>query len=134
MGRSDSNFCVNWIYRVFNNKLIEFNEYIKNMPITGDNATELQKVMIGQDKIMDICIKEKADTYINPIGALDLDLYNSELFKNNNMNFFFIKMNDIKYKHFNGEFVSNLSVIDLLMFNSKDELKTMLESYELIRN
>mgnify|MGYP003145391645 FL=1 len=40
-------------YRVFNNKLIEFNEYIKNMPITGDNATELQKVMIGQDKIMD---------------------------------------------------------------------------------
>ena len=88
----------------------------------------------GQDKIMDICIKEKADTYINPIGALDLDLYNSELFKNNNMNFFFIKMNDIKYKQFNGEFVSNLSVIDLLMFNSKDELKTMLESYELIRN
>ena len=44
----------------------------------------------GQDKIMDICIKENADTYINPIGALDLDLYNSKLFKNIDMNFFFI--------------------------------------------
>ncbi len=40
-------------YSVFNEKLAQFNEYVKLMPITGDNATELQKVMLGVDKIME---------------------------------------------------------------------------------
>jgi len=40
-------------YSVFNEKMAQFNEYIKKMPITGDNATELQKVMLGIDKIME---------------------------------------------------------------------------------
>jgi len=40
-------------FRVFDKKLSQFNEYIEAMPVTGDNATELQKVMIGIDKIME---------------------------------------------------------------------------------
>jgi hypothetical protein len=40
-------------YSVFNEKMAQFNEYVKKMPITGDNATELQKVMLGIDKIME---------------------------------------------------------------------------------
>ncbi len=40
-------------FRVFDKKLVQFNEYIEAMPVTGDNATELQKVMIGIDKIME---------------------------------------------------------------------------------
>ncbi len=88
----------------------------------------------GQEKIIDICIKEDANTYINPIGALDLNLYDSDLFNENNMSMFFIKMGDVKYEQFNDKFISNLSIIDLLMFNSKNELKFMLENYELIRN
>ena len=41
-------------------------------------------------------------------------------------------MNDIKYKQFNNEFVPNLSIIDVLMFNDKAKVKDFLEKYELV--
>ena len=63
-----------------------------------------------------------------------MDLYDSNLFHKNDMKMFFIEMGDIKYEQFDNKFISNLSIIDLLMFNSKSELKVMLENYKLIRN
>ena len=40
--------------------------------------------------------------------------------------------NDIVYKQFNNEFVPNLSIIDIMMFNSKNECKRLLEKYTLL--
>ena len=39
---------------------------------------------------------------------------------------------EIIYKQFNNEFQSNLSIIDVMMFNSKEEIKQLLNKYELI--
>jgi hypothetical protein len=84
----------------------------------------------GESRILDICLKEKASVYINPIGGLDL--YNRDKFSQNNINLFFIKSNLSKYKQFLDAFIPGLSIIDIMMFNSPDEIKTMLNQYELI--
>lgn len=84
----------------------------------------------GQDKIIEIVKKLNGNHYINAIGGQEL--YDKEIFNNNEIKLNFIKMKEIKYKQFNNEFVPNLSFIDVLMFNSPEEIKRMLNDYELI--
>ncbi|WP_111709640.1 WbqC family protein [Lutibacter citreus] len=84
----------------------------------------------GKDRIIDICKKEQAKKYINPIGGVDL--YNKEDFYKENIQLNFLKSNSIEYKQFNDEFVPWLSIIDVIMFNSKEEVKEMLNNYTLI--
>lgn len=84
----------------------------------------------AQSKIIDICLKESAGTYINPIGGVEL--YDKIEFKKNNLELLFLKSNSIQYKQFNNEFVPWLSIIDVIMFNSKDQIKNYLEDYTLL--
>lgn len=85
----------------------------------------------NQDKVIDICKKLNATDYYNAIGGMDL--YSFYEFKKNGINLSFLKTNDICYEQFNNEFVSNLSIIDVMMFNSKDKIKEMLDDFTLIR-
>jgi wbnG protein len=40
-------------------------------------------------------------------------------------------MDEIVYKQFSDEFVPGLSILDVLMFNSRDKVKEFLELYSL---
>ena len=84
----------------------------------------------NQERIIDICLKEKSNKYINLIGGKDL--YNHIDFAQNSITLNFIKSDLIEYSQFKNEFISNLSMIDVLMFNSKKEIKEMLNKYELV--
>ena len=77
-----------------------------------------------------MCNILKADKYINAIGGQEL--YNKEIFKENGIELNFLKTELVEYKQFKNDFVPYLSIIDILMFNSKDEIKNMLNSYELM--
>jgi hypothetical protein len=84
----------------------------------------------AQERILDICKQENADHYINPIGGKEI--YSKELFERTGVKLNFIKAKSVVYKQFDNEFIPNLSMIDVLMFNSKDEIKEMLNLYELV--
>jgi WbqC-like protein family len=84
----------------------------------------------AQERILDICLQEKADHYINPIGGLEL--YDKEVFAKQNRQMNFIKSLPVEYKQFKNEFVPWLSMIDVLMFNSKEEINKFLDNYELV--
>ena len=84
----------------------------------------------NEDKILEMCNILKADKYINAIGGQEL--YNKEIFKENGIELNFLKTELVEYKQFKNDFVPYLSIIDILMFNSKDEIKNMLNSYELM--
>lgn len=84
----------------------------------------------GQNRIIDICLKENALQYINPIGGTNL--YNKEDFTKQNLSIKFIKTKDIHYQQYKNDFVPFLSIIDVIMFNSKTEVKNLLNQYELI--
>ena len=81
-------------------------------------------------RIIDICKRVGADYYINAIGGQAL--YDKEEFAEEGIKLNFIDTNDIVYEQFGKAFVPNLSIIDVLMFNSKDEIKTMLDAYKLV--
>lgn len=83
----------------------------------------------AQDKVIDICKGFNTDLYINAIGGRDL--YSKEDFKKVGIELKFLQTKIVEYKQFKNPFVANLSIIDLMMFNSKDELKEMLQSYNL---
>lgn len=84
----------------------------------------------SQERILDICKKEGATTYINPIGGMEL--YDKELFKNSGIDLFFIKSQSVEYPQFQNNFVPWLSIIDVLMHNSPSDAQDFLDSYELI--
>jgi len=83
-----------------------------------------------EERVIDICKRLNTDHYINAIGGQKL--YNKETFLKEGIKLNFIKTGNIEYKQFNNEFVPNLSIIDIMMFNSKEEIKEMLNRYELI--
>ena len=84
----------------------------------------------AQDRILDICLQEKATQYINPIGGLEL--YDKDIFTDKDIKMNFIKSHSVEYSQFKNEFVPWLSMIDVLMFNSKEKIKEFLDNYELI--
>lgn len=84
----------------------------------------------GESRLIDICSKLNATQYINPIGGQDL--YNKINFIEKGVELNFIKSNPIFYSQFNNEFVPWLSILDVLMFNSPQEINLMLDQFELI--
>jgi hypothetical protein len=93
---------------------------------TGYNNNELR----AYERVIDICKKEGASRYINPIGGQEL--YSREVFTNVGLQLNFIKSKSVTYPQFNCAFVPWLSIIDLLMFLSKEQILEYLSAYELI--
>ena len=84
----------------------------------------------GQDKIIEICKLLKATEYYNAIGGREL--YSKDKFENNGIELKFLKTANITYKQFSENFNAKLSIIDVMMFNSIDNIKEMLDMYALV--
>lgn len=80
-----------------------------------------------KDKVIEICNKLNAKTYINSIWWKEL--YNSNDFLIKWINLFFLETIIQEYKQFNNEFIPYLSIIDIMMFNSKEEIKNIVKLY-----
>lgn len=83
-------------------------------------------------RVIAICKQEGADHFINAIGGTAL--YDKNEFAKYNINLHFIKMNDLQYdqKCKDGSFIPNLSIIDVLMHNGKEQTKQLLNEYTLV--
>lgn len=68
--------------------------------------------------------------YINPIGGREL-FVKSE-FEKASIELLFCQNNLSKYIQKNDDFVSGLSIIDVLMFNSNDETNELIKDYKLV--
>jgi hypothetical protein len=84
----------------------------------------------GQDKVIEICKNLCADTYLNAIGGLEL--YDKKEFETKGIVIKFLKPYIVPYQQFRNSFVPSLSIIDILMFNSVEEIRRMLYKYELV--
>ena len=84
----------------------------------------------GQDRVLDICQKENANTYINPIGGIQL--YSKDIFSERKIELMFISAHKTIYKQFSSDFIPFLSIIDVLMFNDKKQVLEMLNDFELV--
>lgn len=106
-------------------------EYLSiNTELVVSSTVNKNNDLKGQEKVIEICNVLGADEYYNAIGGQELYSYNDFLKKGIKLRF--LRTGTIEYKQFNNEFVSNLSIIDVIMFNSVEEIKNKLNIYELL--
>jgi len=86
--------------------------------------------LAGQDRVIDICKHEGAATYINSQGGAAL--YERNSFTQCGIDLKFLIPSEVEYKQFGLEYTPWLSVIDVLMFNSKSRIHNMLNQYKLV--
>ena len=84
----------------------------------------------GQDKVLSICKLLGATEYYNAIGGQEL--YSFEDFKAQDITLKFLKTSDIVYEQLGNEFHPNLSIVDVIMFNSREQVQQMLQKYTLV--
>jgi hypothetical protein len=119
------------LFKFIYDSIVLINDHLEiKTPIVISSTIDTNHTLKSQDKVLSLCKAQNADVYINSIGGVEL--YDKETFKQNNIKLSFIKSNPIKYKQFNNEFIPWLSIIDVLMFNSKEEIKKYLNEYTLV--
>ena len=85
----------------------------------------------SEQKVLAICEALGADSYINPIGGMDL--YNKDFFGSEGVGLKFLKTSPHSYEQFGREHMSFLSIVDVLMFNSSTQVQDLLDNrYTLI--
>ena len=84
----------------------------------------------SEEKVIAITKSRNASIYMNPIGGLEL--YSKDHFKESGIDLIFHKSRNITYPQFKNDFVPWLSIIDVMMFNSKDTVKNFLEAYDTL--
>ena len=119
------------LFNFIQNSLIETLNYLSiNTKILKSSSIEIDHQLKSEEKVLAICKAQNASTYINPIGGIEL--YSKERFERNGIKLQFQKSNTINYLQYKNEFVPWLSILDVLMFNTKDEIKSFLSDYQLI--
>lgn len=119
------------LYKFIFDSIININEFLEiKTKIIVSSTINIDHSLKSKDKVIALCKARNASIYINAIGGMDL--YNKEEFKQHQIDLSFIKSNPIEYKQFNNEFIPWLSIIDVMMFNSKDQIKEYLNSYTLV--
>jgi hypothetical protein len=115
---------------IFNSTLI-LKEYLEiETDIIISSNIDIDHTLKSSDKVKAIVKKQKGNIYINPIGGLEL--YDKSDFQKDGIDLKFLKPELKPYSQFLNDFVPGLSIIDVLMFNSKAEIQDMLNNYNLV--
>jgi len=80
----------------------------------------------AQAKVIALCQAMHADSYLNPIGGLEL--YDRDDFLLHGIELHFLKSRLSAYPQFGAPFVPGLSIIDVLMFNPLDTVQTYIHT------
>ena len=83
-----------------------------------------------EERIYDFCHRLGADTYVNLPGGQAI--YDFGEFARHGIKLRFIQPNLRPYPQFGGPFVERLSILDAIMFNSREQLHEMLDDYTFI--
>ena len=115
---------------IFNSIKI-INEYLEiKTKMILSSSVNIDHSLKSKHKVIAICKEMNATTYINAIGGVDL--YDKDEFLENKIFLNFIKSNSLNYKQFDNEFIPWLSIIDVMMFNSKNRVMELINSYSII--
>jgi hypothetical protein len=83
----------------------------------------------GQDRIIWLNKIVGANQYVNAIGGKEL--YSKETFALNNLRLAFLRSQANEYPQFGKPFVPWLSIIDVLMFNSRESAQLLLTKFDM---
>ena len=98
-------------------------EILLSSELSKDNSLK------GKERVFDICHLLQANRYYNAIGGEKL--YDKLEFEKHGIHLNFLDTIVKEYRQMSKTFIPNLSIIDVLMNNSKEEIHLLLDSYKL---
>ena len=99
-------------------------------PLIISSGVDADHTLKGKERVMAICKALSGDTYINPIGGMEL--YDKDEFKANGIVLHFHKMRMVPYIQGGSTFVPALSILDVMMYNNKEQIHALMGAYDLI--
>jgi len=90
------------------------------------SAVPIDHSLRGTDRVIAICEEIGADVYINPPGGRAL--YNREHFSLHGIDLKFLSPTPFEYQQAGNPFVPWLSIIDVLMFNTLDATRHLIDT------
>ena len=100
-----------------------------NTPLIISSQVKANHNLKGQDRVINICKAMKANHYINPPGGREL--YDRDVFQSSGIELSFLQPGTTPYNQGLDNFIPNLSIIDVLMCNSPEDVQKMVKQYEL---
>jgi hypothetical protein len=118
------------LFHYLHNSISEICRYLEiDTEIVISSELDVDHSLVSPDRVFALCESVGATEYINPIGGVDL--YDKSQFLIKGIELGFLATNPIHYKQFKDPFLSSLSIIDVLMFNSKESITQLLGEYQL---
>ena len=99
-------------------------------PVVVSSAVAIDHDLKAERKVLALCQALGATRYLNAIGGREL--YSVTAFADQGIDLKFIQSRPISYRQYDDAFVPGLSIVDVLMFNSKDAVRAMLGAYDLV--
>ncbi len=104
------------------------------IPFTGIAFTDLdyliESVNAPDEWALNVCKVIGSDTYINPPGGMEF--YDRGKYAQAGVMLQFLKVNLRPYDQRRESFEEGLSILDVMMFNTPQEIQAMLDDYELL--
>jgi WbqC-like protein family len=95
--------------------------------IIASSTIPIDHTLRAEKKVIEICKIRSAKTYINSIGGIHL--YSKDVFKAQGIDLLFLKVDEITYPQFGNKFIPCLSILDVIMFNTKDQARNFLNKF-----
>lgn len=120
------------LFRFLHNSVVRMCDYLQiGTEIVVSSTIPINHALKKEEKVLAICQEAGAGVYVNAIGGIEL--YSKETFQARGIELKFLRPKPFRYRQFDNEFVEWLSIIDVLMFNSKEVVRECLAShYDLI--
>ncbi len=119
------------LFKFIHHSVVEIGKWLgMQTPIVVSSSLGVDRSLRGQDRVIATCKALGASRYFNPIGGLEL--YDRKVFAEQGIDLSFQKVKPYEYRQFGAPFVSNLSIIDVLMFNDRDAVERLLCEMELV--
>ena len=120
------------LFRFLHHSIVKTCEHLEiKTEIKISSSLAIDHGLKNQDKVLSLCEAVGASTYVNAIGGKEL--YSKETFREKVLELKFIQSKPFEYPQFDNEFVPWLSIIDVMMFNPLDTIRTCISTnYELI--
>lgn len=115
------------LFRFLHHSIVKTCEHLGiTTEIRASSDININHELKNQDKVLALCEAVDANTYVNAIGGIEL--YSNEAFQSRGIELKFIQSKLFVYPQFGDAFVPWLSIIDVMMFNQHDNIKTCIST------
>ncbi len=119
------------LFEFIHNSLMVIIDFLQiETKIVISSTINVDSSLRSQEKVIAICETTGAKEYVNAIGGQNL--YDKSEFIKHGVELHFIKTQDYSYQQFGDEFVRDLSILDIMMFNDTERIQQLMNNYTLV--